>query len=96
MYTVYPSRSDPPFRGRAICVYICPPQKKIMTVTKIRPDIEDAIEDATKHSKEHILIVVEDSGVSFKSSLNDKNSVFYIELCKQLILEDWLCGNSTK
>lgn len=67
-----------------------------MTVTKIRPDIEDAIEDVTRHSKEHILIVVEDSGVSFKSSLNDKNSVFYIELCKQLILEDWLCGNSTK
>jgi len=67
-----------------------------MTVTKIRPDIQDAIEDATINSKEHILIVVEDSGVSFKSSLNDKNSVFYIELCKQLILEDWLCGNSTK
>ena len=67
-----------------------------MTVTKIRPDIQDAIEDATRDSKEHILIVVEDSGVSFKSSLNDKNSVFYIELCKQLILEDWLCGNSTK
>ena len=67
-----------------------------MTVTKIRPDIQDAIEDATINSKEHILILVEDSGVSFKSSLNDKNSVFYIELCKQLILEDWLCGNSTK
>ncbi len=64
-------------------------------IIKLHPDIEDALEATVIASKDHIVIILSDDGVEFKSTLNDKNSVFYIELCKQMILEDWLCGSST-
>ncbi|HAI57047.1 MAG: hypothetical protein CMP00_04935 [Woeseiaceae bacterium] len=67
-----------------------------MKVTKIRPDIEDALEATVIASKNHILIVVDDDAVEIKSTLEDKESVFYIELCKQMMIEGWLCGNNTK
>ncbi len=67
-----------------------------MKVTKIRPDIEDALEATVIASKNHILIVVDDDAVEIKSTLEDKESVFYIELCKQIMIEGWLCGNNTK
>lgn len=82
----------------ASCGIIYVPRKKKLTmkVTKIRPDIEDTLEATVIASKDHILIVVNDDEVEVKSTLDDKESVFYIELCKQLMIEGWLCGNSTK
>ena len=64
-------------------------------IIKLHPYLEDELEVHIKASKAHILITIDDNGVSYKSSLEDKLSVFYIDLCKQMILEDWLCGNST-
>jgi len=70
-------------------------KKKLSKIIKLRPDIEDALEATVIASKDHIVIILTDDGVEFKSTLNDEKSVFYIELCKQMILEDWLCSSST-
>ena len=70
-------------------------KKKLSKIIKLRPDIEDALEATVIASKDHIVIILTDDGVEFKSTLNDEKSVFYIDLCKQMILEDWLCSSST-
>lgn len=70
-------------------------KKKLSKIIKLHPDIEDALEATVIASKDHIVIILTDDGVEFKSTLNDEKSVFYIDICKQMILEDWLCGNST-
>ena len=61
-----------------------------MKVTKIRPDIEDPLEPPESPVGDFILIQIIDEEVTYKSSLNDENGVFYIDLCKHIILRDWL------
>jgi hypothetical protein len=61
-----------------------------MKVTKIRPDIEDPLEPPEGPVGDFILIQIVDEEVTYKSSLNDENGVFYIDLCKHIILRDWL------
>ena len=61
-----------------------------MKVTKIRPDIEDPSEPPEGPVGDFILIEIIDEEVTYKSSLNDENGVFYIDLCKHIILRDWL------
>ena len=59
-----------------------------MKVTKIRPDI--TLEPPEGPVGDFILIQIIDEEVTYKSSLNDENGVFYIDLCKHIILRDWL------
>jgi len=59
-------------------------------ITKIRPDIEDAIEANIRLSKEFILISIGEHGVEVGSTLEDERELFYIELAKHMILKDWL------
>ena len=59
-----------------------------MKVTKIRPDI--TLEPPESPEGDFIFIEIVDEEVTYKSSLNDENSVFYIDLCKHIILRDWL------
>ena len=80
----------PPLRRRALCVYICPSQKKIMTIHKIRPDVEDLIEAHIRHSKDFIVISIGDLGVEVGSTLRSESEVFYLELAKTLVMQDWL------
>ena len=80
----------PPLRRRALCVYICPSQKKIMTIHKIRPDVEDLIEAHIRHSKDFIVISIGDLGVEVGSTLRSESEVFYLELAKTLVMKDWL------
>ena len=61
-----------------------------MKVTKIRPDIKDPLEPPEGHQGDFILIETIDGEVTDKSSLEDENGVFYIDLCKHIILRDWL------
>ena len=80
----------PPLRRRALCVYIYPSQKKIMTIHKIRPDVEDLLEAHIKRSKDFIFISIGDLGVEVGSTLTSESEVFYLELAKTLVMKDWL------
>ena len=80
----------PPLRRRALYVYICPSQKKIMTIHKIRPDVEDLLEAHIKRSKDFIFISIGDLGVEVGSTLTSESEVFYLELAKTLVMKDWL------
>ena len=94
VHNLWISRPPPPEARDVLYIYVRG-KKKLSRIIKLHPDIEDALEATVIASKDHIVIILTDDGVEFKSTLNDKNSVFYIELCKQMILEDWLCGSST-
>lgn len=59
-------------------------------VTKIRPDVEDALEATVRRSKEFIVISIGEHGVEVGSTLDDEKGLFYIELAKHMILKDWL------
>ena len=59
-------------------------------VIKLRTDKEDIIEAHIKRSKEFILISIGEHGVEVGSSLDDERGLFYIELAKRMILDDWL------
>jgi hypothetical protein len=61
-----------------------------MKVTKIRPDIEDPLEPPEGSLSDFIVIQIDEGEVSYKSSLKDENALFYIDLCKHIILRDWL------
>jgi len=87
--------STPPSEGARSEYIYARGKKKLSKIIKLHPDIEDALEATVIASKDHIVIILTDDGVEFKSTLNDEKSVFYIDICKQMILEDWLCGNST-
>jgi len=94
MYSGWIYSTPPSEVARSVYIYAWG-KKKLSKVIKLRPDIEDALEATVIASKDHIVIILTDDGVEFKSTLNDEKSVFYIDICKQMILEDWLCGNST-
>ena len=85
----------PPPEVKSFFIIYASGKKKLSKIIKLRPDIEDALEATVIASKDHIVIILTDDGIEFKSTLNDEKSVFYIELCKQMILEDWLCSSST-
>jgi hypothetical protein len=72
--------------------YIYAPRKKKLTmkVTKIRPDIEDPLEPPEGSLSDFIVIQIDEGEVSYKSSLEDEKALFYIDLCKHIILRDWL------
>ena len=61
-----------------------------MKVTKIRPDIEDPLEPPEGSLSDFIVIQIDEGEVSYKSSLEDEKALFYIDLCKHIILRDWL------
>jgi len=73
-------------------IYIYAPRKKKLTmkVTKIRPDIEDPLEPPEGSLSDFIVIQIDEGEVSYKSSLEDEKALFYIDLCKHIILRDWL------
>jgi len=59
-------------------------------VTKIRPDAQDALKASIDRSKEFILISIGEHGVEVGSTLEEERELFYIELAKHMILDDWL------
>ena len=61
-----------------------------MKVTKIRPDIEDPLEPPEGSLSDVIVIQIDEGEVSYRSSLEDEKALFYIDLCKHIILRDWL------
>ena len=87
----YAFHTDPPPEG-ARTIYIYAPRKKKLTmkVTKIRPDIEDPLEPPEGSLSDVIVIQIDEGEVSYRSSLEDEKALFYIDLCKHIILRDWL------
>lgn len=81
-----------PIPEGARTIYIYAPRKKKLTmkVTKIRPDIEDPLEPPEGSLSDFIVIQIDEGEVSYKSSLEDEKALFYIDLCKHIILRDWL------
>ena len=61
-----------------------------MTLHKIRPDVEDLLEAHIKRSKDFIFISIGDLGVEVGSTLRSESEVFYLELAKTLVMQDWL------
>ena len=61
-----------------------------MKVTKIRPDIEDPVEPPEGSENDLIVIEIVEGEVLYKSTLIDERAVFYIDLCKHIIMRDWL------
>jgi hypothetical protein len=72
-----------------VYIYV-PRKKKIMTIHKIRPDVEDLIEAHIRHSKDFIVISIGELGVEVGSTLRSESEVFYLELAKTLVMKDWL------
>lgn len=64
-----------------------------MKIVKIRPDIEDPLEPPEGSLNDFIVIQISEGQVSYKSTLEDENALFYIDLCKHIILRDWLGDN---
>ncbi len=64
-----------------------------MKIVKIRPDIEDPLEPPEDSLNDFIVIQINEGQVSYKSTLEDENALFYIDLCKHIILRDWLGDN---
>ena len=79
----------PPPKASVICIYMSP-TKKIMTIHKIRPDVEDLLEAHIKRSKDFIVISIGELGVEVGSTLTSESEVFYLELAKTLVMKDWL------
>ena len=73
-------------------MYICPPRKKIMILQMPDPNqaLRDAVEAHISRSKDFILISVADVGVEVGSTLTSEHELFYLELAKTLVIEDWL------
>lgn len=80
----------PPEVARVWYIYVPRKKKLTMKVTKIRPDIEDPLEPPEGSLSDFIVIQIDEGEVSYKSSLKDENALFYIDLCKHIILRDWL------
>jgi len=91
MYSGMPFILTPtPEGGRTIYIYAPRKKKLTMKVTKIRPDIEDPLEPPEGSLSDFIVIQIDEGEVSYKSSLEDEKALFYIDLCKHIILRDWL------
>ena len=63
-----------------------------MKVTPIRPDMKDPTPPLEGFTGDLIMITIEEGQVEVASSLIDEKTVFYIDLCKQIILRDTLEG----
>ena len=60
-----------------------------MTVTPIRPNMNDSSEPPKELEGDLIIIHVHEGQVDIRSSLKDEKTVFYIDLCKHIIMKDW-------
>ena len=63
-----------------------------MKVTPIRPDMDDPTTPSDGFTGDLIMITIEEGQVEVASSLIDEKTVFYIDLCKHIILRDTLEG----
>ena len=63
-----------------------------MKVTPIRPGIKDPTTPSDGFTGDLIMITIEEGQVEVASSLIDEKTVFYIDLCKHIILRDTLEG----
>jgi len=63
-------------------------------VVKLRPDradlVRDALEAHMNRSEDFILISIGEEGVEMGSTLDDERGLFYIEIAKQMIINDWM------
>jgi hypothetical protein len=63
-----------------------------MKVTPIRPDIKDPKTPLEGFTGDLIMITIEEGQVEVASSLIDEKTLFYIDLCKHIIMRDTLDG----
>ena len=63
-----------------------------MKVTPIRPNMDDPTKPSDGFTGDLIMITIEEGQVEVASSLIDEKTVFYIDLCKHIILRDTLEG----
>jgi hypothetical protein len=63
-----------------------------MKVTPIRPNIKDPKTPSDGFTGDLIMITIEEGQVEVASSLIDEKTVFYIDLCKHIIMRDTLEG----
>lgn len=63
-----------------------------MKVTPIRPDMKDPKTSLKGFTGDLIMITIEEGQVEVASSLIDEKTLFYIDLCKHIILRDTLEG----
>ena len=63
-----------------------------MKVIPIRPDMDDPTTPSNSFTGDLIMITIEEGQVEVASSLIDEKTVFYIDLCKHIILRDTLEG----
>ena len=61
-----------------------------MKVTPIRPNMKDPRTPSEPFTGDLIVITIEEGQVEVASSLIDEKTVFYIDLCKQIIMRDTL------
>jgi hypothetical protein len=63
-----------------------------MKVIPIRPKKKDPLEPPESDMGDVIVIHIVEGQVEVTSTLEDEKTVFYIDLCKQIILRDTLEG----
>jgi len=63
-----------------------------MKVTPIRPDMKDSKTPLEGFTGDLIMITIEEGQVEVASSLIDEKTLFYIDLCKHIIMRDTLDG----
>ena len=63
-----------------------------MKVTPIRPDMKDPKTPLEGFIGDLIMITIEEGQVEVASSLIDEKTLFYIDLCKHIIMRDTLDG----
>lgn len=63
-----------------------------MKVIPIRPNLKDSLEPPESDMGEVIVIHIVEGQVEVTSTLKDEKTVFYIDLCKHIIMRDTLEG----